>query len=465
MPWIAAQQRLDELTSTLLAFAALDFGARARVSERGNNFDAVAAGLNMLGEELGANTVARSYLESVLASMGDALLVLTAEGHVRTANASACQMWGTSEAALIGRPVRELFQDEHDGPSRALQDESSRELPMRLVPKEGMPIEVNVNVEPMRDASGQRVGTVLVARDVRELRALVDQLETSLDALRATQTKLIDASRRAGMAEVATGVLHNVGNVLNSLSTSASIAYERVRGSRVPLLRKAVDLIHTPTDARERDALSYLSKLADYLDEDRTAMLAEMTDLSRHIDDVKMIVSRQQDYAASTPVLEPAAVSDLVEDALRNSASAVAASGAVVVREIADIPLLLLDRGRALDVLTNYLSNAAQSLAAAPRADKRIVIRACRNVAGKLAIDVVDNGLGIPPEHQKKLFTYGFTTRAGGHGFGLASSVLAARAMGGSATARSDGPGTGATFTLELPYRLADETIAEKPTL
>ena len=62
-----------------------------------------------------------------------------------------------------------------------------------------------------------------------------------------------------------------------------------------------------------------------------------------------------------------------------------------------------------------------------------------------------DTGCGIPPENLSRIFTFGFTTRPGGHGFGLHASALAAAEMGGSLTAASDGVGRGARFTLDLP--------------
>jgi signal transduction histidine kinase len=72
-------------------------------------------------------------------------------------------------------------------------------------------------------------------------------------------------------------------------------------------------------------------------------------------------------------------------------------------------------------------------------------------IDGRVAISVIDNGIGIAPENMTRIFNHGFTTRADGHGFGLHSGALAAQELGGSLSAHSDGPGLGARFTLELP--------------
>jgi signal transduction histidine kinase len=69
----------------------------------------------------------------------------------------------------------------------------------------------------------------------------------------------------------------------------------------------------------------------------------------------------------------------------------------------------------------------------------------------RIQISVIDNGAGISAEHSARIFEHGFTTRKDGHGFGLHSSALAAREMGGSLTAFSAGEFQGATFTLDLP--------------
>jgi signal transduction histidine kinase len=75
--------------------------------------------------------------------------------------------------------------------------------------------------------------------------------------------------------------------------------------------------------------------------------------------------------------------------------------------------------------------------------------------SGCVRVQVKDNGIGIAPENLVKIFSHGFTTKKEGHGFGLHTCALAARDMGGSLVAESEGLGRGATFTLELPIAAA----------
>jgi C4-dicarboxylate-specific signal transduction histidine kinase len=103
-----------------------------------------------------------------------------------------------------------------------------------------------------------------------------------------------------------------------------------------------------------------------------------------------------------------------------------------------------------LQILVNLIRNAKYACDEAGRPDKRLSMRVTKGDE-LVRIAVRDNGIGIPPENLTRIFGHGFTTKKDGHGFGLHSGALAAKELGGSLTAHSDGVGRGATFTLELP--------------
>jgi signal transduction histidine kinase len=143
-------------------------------------------------------------------------------------------------------------------------------------------------------------------------------------------------------------------------------------------------------------------------------------------------------------------VVDLVEDSLRLDDGVLTRHEVEVVREFGEVPLLNVEKHRLLQILVNLLRNAKLACQDSGRADKRLTVRVA-NGAGRIRISVIDNGVGIPLDNLTRIFNHGFTTRKGGHGFGLHSGALAAKEMGGSLTVHSDGAGLGATFTLELP--------------
>jgi signal transduction histidine kinase len=113
-----------------------------------------------------------------------------------------------------------------------------------------------------------------------------------------------------------------------------------------------------------------------------------------------------------------------------------------------------------LQILINLIGNAKQAMDAEGAFGHRLQIAASLGASGDtLRLSVRDEGDGIRPEHLERIFAHGFTTRTRGHGFGLHSCIVAAREMGGDLQAHSDGPGTGATFTLVLPVQAGSDWI------
>ena len=282
--------------------------------------------------------------------------------------------------------------------------------------------------------------------------------------LRVAQENLVDAARQAGMAEIATNVLHNVGNVLNSVNISAGLIGSRLHASKARGLAQAVGLL----DERAQDLGDYLSRdpkgkllpgylrgVSQALEAEQRGMLEELTGLSKSVDHIKQIVATQQSYAGASSMVESARVEELIDDALRISAGSLERKDVEVVKRIAELPNLWIDRHRVMQILVNLLSNARQALDASLDRGRCITVRAELEATGNLRICVSDTGEGIAAAHLERIFSHGFTTRRGGHGFGLHSSVVAAQEMGGTLRAQSEGPGRGATFTLSLPMNVA----------
>ena len=187
--------------------------------------------------------------------------------------------------------------------------------------------------------------------------------------------------------------------------------------------------------------------------------LEELASLRENLEHIKDIVTMQQKFAKLCGVTEVVAVADLVEDSLRLNAGAFTRHGVTLRREFGDVVPITVDRHKVLQILINLIRNAKYACDDSGRSDKLIILR-IEHVSSGVRISVIDNGIGIPPENMVRLFTHGFTTRESGHGFGLHSAALAAQELGGSLRAESEGPGRGATFTLELPFGPANAARA-----
>jgi C4-dicarboxylate-specific signal transduction histidine kinase len=265
----------------------------------------------------------------------------------------------------------------------------------------------------------------------------------------------------AGMAEVATGVLHNVGNVLNSLNVSASVIENGLRMSKAESLVKIAALLREnhsnvaaflTVDPKGKRIPEFLESLARHAIDERDRLLKEITDLQKNIDHIKDIVSMQQTYATMAGVVEPLDPVMMMEDSVRMNAGALVRHEVQVMRDFQFCPPILGEKSKVLQILVNLIRNAKYACDEAGQPGKLVTLRIQPALTpDRVCLMVKDNGVGIAAENLTRIFGHGFTTRKNGHGFGLHSSANAAREMKGSLTVHSDGLGAGATFTLELP--------------
>jgi two-component system, NtrC family, sensor kinase len=299
----------------------------------------------------------------------------------------------------------------------------------------------------------------VIAR-TRELQEQMGAKDRANAELEEAQKRLIELSRLSGMAEVATSVLHNVGNVLNSINVSSTLIADRLRASRVSQLQDLARLLREHEtnlgdfllrDPSGQRILPYLEKVSQHLVQERNELCIELEGLVQHVAHVKDIVSMQQTYARTSGVLEKIAFHTLIEDALRITRAEMDRHGVVLHKDIEKVPTMTTDRNKILQILLNLLRNAKDAVKASPTLPREVTVRLRSIDEDRLRLQVSDNGAGIAPENLSRVFSHGFTTKKDGHGFGLHFGALTARQLGGSLHAESDGLGRGATLTLELP--------------
>jgi signal transduction histidine kinase len=306
---------------------------------------------------------------------------------------------------------------------------------------------------------GKDLSTRLNFKDQDEIGVLAREFDRMVARVGESRGQLIDQSFHAGRAEVATNVLHNVGNILNSVNISANLVAERVRNSKASGVSRIASLLleqgplagqFIADNERGKMVPEYLAALGEQLLADQRLALQEIASLQENLEHIKDTVAMQQKFARLCGITEVVPVADLVEDSVRLNAGAFERHGVTLRREFGEVPPITVDRHKVLQILVNLIRNAKYACDDSGRSEKSITLRIENGMPGVI-ISVIDNGIGIPPENMGRIFNHGFTTRDSGHGFGLHSAALAAQELGGSLRAESDGPGRGATFVLELP--------------
>lgn len=292
-------------------------------------------------------------------------------------------------------------------------------------------------------------------------------LEESLEKLRVTQQQLVDTSRMAGMAEVASGVLHDVGNVLNSVNVTTSLVRDRFRRSKVKGLQKATKLIEEKLDSlgefltedpQGKKIPAYLIQLAATLSTEKQEIEEQLERLAQHVAHIADIVQLQQTYAQVSGANQEVELVDLIENAVSLSESDIRAYSIAVERNFDEVPTINIAPHRVLQILVNLVRNAVDSLRETPT-HRLLEVSLHRVGVDHVEISVRDSGLGIAAENLDKIFRHGFSTKDDGHGFGLHSCGNTAKQLGGTLAVSSAGLGAGATFTLSFPIEVAEPTV------
>ncbi|MBD9607167.1 MULTISPECIES: DAHL domain-containing protein [Pseudomonas] len=293
---------------------------------------------------------------------------------------------------------------------------------------------------------------------------LEQRVEERTHELLEAERELIDAARMAGMAEIATNVLHNVGNVLNSVNVSAELITRKLSTSKTLGLGKAVKMINEHAedlgqfmthDEKGKLLPLYFNQLVDSIATEQSSIVDELAQLTKSIDHIKDIVATQQAYAGAARLVEPLNVVDLFEDALRMNSGALSRHHVTVIKDYQATPTIIGDKHRLLLILINLISNAKYAMSRVSDHQRRMTLGVRIIDNATLRFSVEDQGEGIAAENMARIFNHGFTTRKEGHGFGLHSCALAAVEMNGHLRVHSDGPGQGAIFTLEIPLEMA----------
>ena len=388
----------------------------------------------------------KNYISSIMNSISDSIITLDEHGVVKNSNSASYDLFDTSLEELHDISINSILPKLYITYNEMSKLVGSR-IEKSFKTQKGTSRSIEIFIT--KAAHKKNNFFILAIHDTSK------RIENEKNVKRLNQ-RLVSASRKVGVAEMATSILHNVGNILNSVHVSTNLITDTLQNSRIKGINKLAKIMSNKEDFFDnKDKVQmipeYLNSLSSRIDEERNITLREVTLLNNNINHIEEIISSQQQFASSSSAYEWATVSDLIEDTININREIIDQHNFNIIKEFESINDVNIEKFKVMQILVNLISNAKDAILESKTKNPTIILRVRNLNEDNIEITVQDNGIGISEEIHKKVFSYGFTTKKTGHGFGLHSCALTAKEMGGSLVMQSNGHKFGAKFILVIP--------------
>lgn len=457
---------INKLKQLMIRIGDGDLEAEFPVKDTGG-ISSLFYALKIMTKNLKEVTVDKLYYEKILSTMNNMLLVTDEKLKITQANPELLKTINFKKEEILNKKLGDILIDKNLTSTNFLSKTDflqQSEKQYRTKSGESIPV---LFTSSILEKNGDFYGLVCVAQDLRELKKTQEMNEKIKEEYnRKYQRKLAIAERRAGMADLASSILHNIGNVLNSVNTGISIVHEKISRSKMNKLIKLDDLLKDKknnagaffiNDKQGGQIIEYISVLSDSWKIERTSIDEKLCAIKKSLDHIKKIISEQNNLAKCGGVTEKVDVAELLDEALLVYQSKINDHRINLEKHYIEMKNAVIDQVKVMQIVINLIKNSIESLIEAKKNDPTITLTIKELSETMFSIIIADNGIGIEEKNIKKLFTNHFTTKKKGHGFGLHASAIAAEELGGRLTASSEGFGKGAVFELTLPFSTDSE--------
>jgi len=297
-----------------------------------------------------------------------------------------------------------------------------------------------------------------IAKHHNNLELMVQQ---RTEELKDVHEKLIQTARQAGRAEVATGVLHNAGNVLNSIKVTITILESTVNRAKVQAVQQIAKIINKPKEQLAEYITTHpkgiktpklLKQVGMQILQNKNMLKKQIKELKTHIQHISQIIKIQLYHSKSLGTIEKISINKIINNVVKIVTPTTEEYGITVNIETNQIEESALEQYKIIQVLTNILQNAKESVIENNLSKKIITISSKKGKNKTIIIKITDNGLGISVDKLDKILSIGYTSKKYGNGFGLHNAKEIIQEMGGTLQITSPGENKGATCTITIPF-------------
>ncbi len=396
-------------------------------------------------------------LESVVTQSVDGIAVSNIDSSLEFINKSWAHMHGYEMEELIGKKMDSFYTEKQWEDYNGLFVTEVNEKEFKAdeeehLRKNGETFSVMMVMSLLKDSNDIPIKYVHIARDIT--------IQKKNEAeLKSAREELLEKAHKAGMADIATGTLHNVGNILNSVKTSTQAIAYTMEKSPITGLNKANQMLRDnigcleefiTTNPKAKKLMQYYLKLEDGFNTEKESIKKHLERLFHKVDVIASVISAQQSYAGYCGFEEKAALSDIVNDAVTMQSGSIKRYNIIIIKDLKNVPDVLVQKTKLVHILINLIQNAKDAMLSILPEERKMKIKIESN-SEAVFVKVIDSGQGIEKKHIQKIFSHGFTTKEKGHGFGLHSSANYMTEMGGRIWVESEGKDKGATFILRFP--------------
>ncbi len=378
------------------------------------------------------------------------------DGIIQFINPGIAQIMGYEESEIIGRNFLQFFHPHsHEEiikyySIQEQQKETPQQSVFKAIKKDHNIIYLEISAKNM-EFNG-KPAVVAYISDISERKIAEEELAD-------LNKKLIDSAHKSGMADIATGVLHNVGNILNSVSVSTQIMNGMINDSKISDFKRANDMLRDNLDNLEqfivgnpkgKMLMNYYLKIEDGIEKEMADFRHHFTRLNEKVKAITEVIAALQNYAGTASLLDTVSINDIIEDALTMHARTNAFQNTRVIKKMLEIPDLTVQKTKLVHILINLFQNAKDAMLETP-IEKKVLTILTEHDVNNAFIKIYDTGHGVAEQDLQKIFAHGFPTKTKSYGFGLHNCANYMTEMGGSMWVESDGKGKGATFILKFP--------------
>ena len=375
-------------------------------------------------------------------------------------NNAAQKMLGYTQEELKTRSIIEITHPDDREESTNRMEEKTGDGPIRFtkryIKKDNSILWARLTGTRFYDKQ-YNLQAVAIIEDITAQREAEQTIKQQQLQLRESE---IQNAHMAGKSEIATGVLHNIGNVLNSANVGLETILQKFDKSVLENLYKANNLLiqnrsriaeFFTTDPKGQKLIDFYVELGEATKAEIIGQKFEAQELMKKLQLIKDIINTQQTYAKGRAEFkERTSLVEVMENALLMQANSLSGHEIKVVKKFSNVPSVLAQKSKLIHVILNLMKNAKESMGTIDSREKILTLEIGKNEKGNIFFKISDTGAGISPENITRIFSHGFTTKNTGHGFGLHFCANSATEMGAVIHAASEGIGKGASFTVEF---------------